>query len=451
MQDINLNLSSPGARIATVVFLALSLAACGGGGGEESAIAAPPPGGGGGGGGGTPPPIDNIAPSVAITSPDDDGSVTVTGTSVTLSGEASDNVGVQGLSWSNNRGGAGTIAVGSAWQTAAIALQDGTNVITVEAEDAAGNKSQDQIVVLQSAGASPDDAVAMISYSSNLTGATQLQDATVQRTFAYLFFEPGQTWENLGVTRIDFYCCKALTGAADAHLPRIIDTTDPFVLGIDLGQFEAGTRRELYIDVYFENGTQDNVFVEFQLEGGSNNGNAAPSISGFPPTQVTAGQFYDFTPAANDPDGDVLTFQVQNLPSWASFDTQTGRLSGTPVQNDAGSYNNVQIGVSDGQQTSTLAPFSITVSAVANASLTINWTPPTQNVDGSPVVGLAGFKIFYGQSSGSYPNVIDVNNGGLTSYTVENLTPGTWYLAMTATDSSGLESALSYEITKNAQ
>jgi hypothetical protein len=64
--------------------------------------------------------------------------------------------------------------------------------------------------------------------------------------------------------------------------------------------------------------------------------NSAPVITGTPATAVTAGSAYSFIPAASDGDGDTLTFSIVNKPSWASFSTSTGELSGTPVVSDAG-------------------------------------------------------------------------------------------------------------------
>lgn len=57
---------------------------------------------------------------------------------------------------------------------------------------------------------------------------------------------------------------------------------------------------------------------------------------------------------------------------------------------------------------------------------------------------LTGFKIYYGTSSGSYSNVTDVGN--VTSYTVANLSTGTYYFAVTAYDTAGVESAYSNEV-----
>ena len=57
--------------------------------------------------------------------------------------------------------------------------------------------------------------------------------------------------------------------------------------------------------------------------------NTPPTISGTPPTAIVAGEFYEFIPTAEDPDGDPLRFTVYQKPDWASFDQQTGpRLIG---------------------------------------------------------------------------------------------------------------------------
>ncbi len=60
----------------------------------------------------------------------------------TVAGTASDNVGVTQVSWVNNRGGSGTATGTTSWN-ASIALQSGSNVVTVTARDAAGNTSTD--------------------------------------------------------------------------------------------------------------------------------------------------------------------------------------------------------------------------------------------------------------------------------------------------------------------
>lgn len=177
--------------------------------------------------------------------------------------------------------------------------------------------------------------------------------------------------------------------------------------------------------------------------------NRAPTISGTPTTQVMQGQAYSFTPTANDADNDTLTFSIVNKPSWASFNTSTGRLSGTPSAADLGTTTGIVITVSDGETTASLPAFSIAVQAVATGSVTLSWTAPTQNTDGSPLTNLSGYKIYWGTSSGSYPNSASVS-AGVTTYVVENLVPGTYYFAV-ATVASGTESARSSAASKTVQ
>src|ERR1700690_1811631 len=87
--------------------------------------------------------------------------------------------------------------------------------------------------------------------------------------------------------------------------------------------------------------------------------------------------------------------------------------------------------------------------AVENAysSVTLTWTPPTTNTDGTPLTDLAGYNVYYGTSSRSYGSPVNVGNA--ITYTVTNLTPGSYYFAVTAYDTSGNESAYSNEVLKN--
>lgn len=178
--------------------------------------------------------------------------------------------------------------------------------------------------------------------------------------------------------------------------------------------------------------------------------NRAPTIAGTPPVQAQAGVAYMFAPQASDPDGDALSFTIQNAPDWASFDAATGRLSGTPSTDDIGTYANVRIGVSDGLDQAQLPSFTITVSSSSSGarSVTLSWMPPTTRVDGSSLSNLAGYRIGYGTRAGSYPNMITLSNPGLTSYVLENLSPGTYHFVIVAIDADGLESSLSNPASK---
>lgn len=171
--------------------------------------------------------------------------------------------------------------------------------------------------------------------------------------------------------------------------------------------------------------------------------NRAPVISGTPPTTVGIGSAYSFQPSASDADGNTLTFSITNLPSWASFNTSTGRLTGTPGAGNVGDYAGIVISVSDGTASASLPAFTLRVVQTSNGTATVNWTPPTQNTDGSTLSDLSGYRVVYGRSSNSLDQSATVNNPGITSYVVNNLTSGTWYFAVRSINSLGAESDLS--------
>jgi hypothetical protein len=103
-------------------------------------------------------------------------------------------------------------------------------------------------------------------------------------------------------------------------------------------------------------------------------------------------------------------------------------------------YSNIRITVTDGQLSASLPQFSINVSAVALGSVTLSWTPPTRNTDGSALTDLAAYKIYYGLSEGNYTNNIRINNPGIATYVVEDLAPDTYYFVSTAINDAGIES-----------
>jgi hypothetical protein len=176
--------------------------------------------------------------------------------------------------------------------------------------------------------------------------------------------------------------------------------------------------------------------------------NRAPTISGTPPSSLVAGQSYDFQPTASDPDGDTLTFSIQNRPSWATFNASNGRLNGTPGAGDVGQFSNVRISVSDGQAQAALSAFSISVNQVAMGSVTLSWQPPTTNADGSTLTNLSGYRIYYGRAAGTLDQVITIGNAGTIRWVVENLSQATWYFSMTSFNSTGVESARSQFVSR---
>jgi len=179
--------------------------------------------------------------------------------------------------------------------------------------------------------------------------------------------------------------------------------------------------------------------------------NSAPTITGSPPTSWVEGAVYTFVPTAMDPDGDTMAFSISDQPGWMSFNTSTGALSGVPTTNDLGVHAGISISVSDGQESATLPAFGIEVLAAGNAALTLSWTPPTANTDGSQLDDLGGYRIRWGTQSGQLPNQRDVNSPGISSFMLENLAPGTYYFTVSAFDLANNESPSSNEADGTVQ
>src|SRR5690606_187615 len=102
---------------------------------------------------------------------------------------------------------------------------------------------------------------------------------------------------------------------------------------------------------------------------------------------------------------------VEGKPSWASFDPATGALSGTPTT--PGSFTGIMIKASDGEATTVLGPFTITVLASAappptSGTALLSWTPPGAFADGTalnPATDLAGYRIYYGTDPASLQRI----------------------------------------------
>jgi len=194
--------------------------------------------------------------------------------------------------------------------------------------------------------------------------------------------------------------------------------------------------------------------------------NSPPTISGSPPTAAVAGQLYQFVPVASDVDGDPLAFAATNLPSWLNLDRASGALSGLPTSADLGQHGNIHLLVSDGQTSAWIGPFAISVvqgtsvgdgqvptasPPAANGSVTLSWLPPTSREDGTPLLNLAGYRIYASRIAGAMTLQADLRNPGLTRHVLQSLATGDWWFSMTAYDATGLESDRSRAVMKTVR
>jgi Glycosyl hydrolase family 26 len=150
----------------------------------------------------------------------------------------------------------------------------------------------------------------------------------------------------------------------------------------------------------------------------------SPSVSGTPQTTVAVNNRYNFTPTVANPAGKVLTFGIQNKPSWATFGETSGQLSGTPATPDTGHYSNIVITANDGTTTTGLPAFSIEVtptgSAAASSSSSGSGSSSGSAAASSPSSSSSGgTKVATASTSGTMiPSATQIVDSGLNVWTL---------------------------------
>lgn len=84
------------------------------------------------------------------------------------------------------------------------------------------------------------------------------------------------------------------------------------------------------------------------------------------------------------------------------------------------------------------------------AEPTISWQNPTLNVDGTPLTDLTTIRLHWGLATRSYTDNVLAAPSESAGYDL-NLAPGTYYIAATAINSTGNESAYSNEIIRTVE
>jgi len=133
----------------------------------------------------------------------------------------------------------------------------------------------------------------------------------------------------------------------------------------------------------------------------------------------------------------------------ATSTTSTSTTGSNPqtAADSSASGSSTSGSTTSGSTTTTGSAGSTATTTVAGTSLTLGWVAPTENSNGTPITDLAGYKIHYGTASANYTKVVAVSNPSLSRYVLDSLESGTYFLAITAYNSKGIESTLSGEIS----
>ena len=90
--------------------------------------------------------------------------------------------------------------------------------------------------------------------------------------------------------------------------------------------------------------------------------------------------------------------------------------------------------------------------ANTKGTLTVNWTAPTKNADGSPATDLTGFTLYYGPGSKAYNMRMAIDDPSATKAVIHGLQPGVdYYFAVAAHNAGGRQSVLSPEVHGKAR
>jgi len=149
-------------------------------------------------------PPDTSAPTISILGPTSASSYNTTSSVVTLGGTSSDNMGVTAVTWASNRGGSGFSSGTTNWSVPSVSLQGGSNVITMTAQDAAGNKGTAVLTVNYTV---PDTTLPVVT----ITGPTS---ADTYATNSPSFSIGGTASDNVGVTQVTWQNSLGGSGTA---------------------------------------------------------------------------------------------------------------------------------------------------------------------------------------------------------------------------------------------
>jgi len=93
--------------------------------------------------------------------------------------------------------------------------------------------------------------------------------------------------------------------------------------------------------------------------------------------------------------------------------------------------------------TTTATVTSTATDGSSNGAATLSWVPPTENTNGQSVSDLAGYYIYYGTDESDLSQIISVAGADTTTYVVNGLVSGTYYFAVRAYNTMGVDSAQS--------
>ncbi|MEW6329952.1 MAG: Ig-like domain-containing protein [Pseudomonadota bacterium] len=405
--------------VVFVLMLPVLLAACGGGAEAETQASAIPAG--------TTSP-DTTSPSVQITSPS--GNTTVSTSTITLSGTASDNVGVTQVTWRNTTTNASGTAAGlNNWSALNIPLQSGSNTLTVTARDATGNQSSASRTVTYNPPPPPPtpDTTAPSVQINNPSGNVTVTTSSIALS--------GTASDNVGVTQVTWRNTTTNASGTAAGLNNWSVASIPLQSGSNTltvtARDAAGNQNTDTLTVTYNAPDTTRPTVTISL----------PTSSA---TYTTSSSTLSLGGTASDNVGVTqVTWSNSRGGSGSASGTTSWSVAGITLQDGSNTLTVTARDAAGNQNTDTL---TVTYNApVISNSAILTW-------DAVAATNLSGYRVYYGTSPGSYQQAPGqgLSVGNITAYTLTGLSNGTrYYFAVTAFDTAGNESGYSNEVFKD--
>ncbi|MBU2393785.1 MAG: tandem-95 repeat protein [Gammaproteobacteria bacterium] len=371
---------------------------------------------------------DSVAPVVTVTTlATADSTPALAGTVDDATATLSLVVNGQTHTPTNNGNGSWTLA-----DNQITALPDGVYEVAVTATDAQGNAGTDTSVNELTVDLLPPSGYSVLIQQNRIDAANQtamsfvFAGAELGSTYTYVVSDGTNSVTNTGVITAANQQIGSInvTGLAEGTLQLSVILTD--TVG-NAGAAATATVVKLY--------------------------NATPVISGSPATSVNEDSLYSFTPTATDADaGTTFTFSISNKPVWASFNSATGMLTGTPTNEHVGTTSGIEISVSDGLATASLTAFAITVVNTNDAPV-VSSAAVTSATQGSPYsYSFTATDVDAGdtltRSVVTKPAWLNFNAGtAVLSGTPANSDVGAHAVTLRVTDAAGLFADQSFTVT----
>jgi len=148
-------------------------------------------------------------------------------------------------------------------------------------------------------------------------------------------------------------------------------------------------------------------------------------------------------PVASTANGKQFALALTSVAGDADFGTPaaaTVQVSNSATAS-AGTSNSGSGASSGSSSSSGSGSSSSSGSATTSGTVTLSWSAPTENTNGSALTNLSGYVINYGTSAVALTQTISISTVGMLSYVISNLSSGTWYFEVVAVNASGVQSS----------